>query len=141
MIDSHAHLWDARHTPQPWMTSEHAVIARPFGPADLKPHLDENGIESVIVVQGACLDSDTDYLFAEAERHPWIAAVTAWLCLDRPDRASRRLDELATRPKFRAVRHLIHHEPEHWLVRGDVAESLAGGVGERLPEREVSTAG
>jgi L-fuconolactonase len=124
-VDSHVHFWDRRHTPQPWMTRQHASIARPFGPQDLRPLLRRNGIDAAIVVQGACLDSDTDYLFAEAERHDWIAAVTAWLPLDQPGRAGQRLDQLAVRPKFRAVRHLIHHEPDHWLVRGDVMESLA----------------
>jgi L-fuconolactonase len=124
-VDSHVHLWDVRHTPQPWMTQEHAAIARPFSPGDLKPLMDREGIGAAIVVQGACLDSDTDYLFAAADRHDWIAAVTAWLCLDRPGRARERLDELATRRKFRAVRHLVHNEPDpHWLTRGDVAESL-----------------
>ncbi|MFY9929387.1 MAG: amidohydrolase family protein [Streptosporangiaceae bacterium] len=124
-VDSHVHLWDLRHTPQPWMTQEHAAIARPFGPGDLKPLMDQEGIDAAVVVQGACLDSDTDYLFAEADRHDWIAAVTAWLCLDQPGRARERLDELATRPKFRAVRHLVHNEPDaHWLTRGDVTESL-----------------
>ena len=124
-VDSHVHLWDVRHTPQPWMTQEHAAIARPFGPGDLKPLLEQEGIDAVVVVQGACLDSDTDYLFAEADRHDWIAAVTAWLCLDRPERARERLDELAARPKFRAVRHLVHNEPDaHWLTRGEVTESL-----------------
>jgi L-fuconolactonase len=124
-VDSHVHLWDAQHTPQPWMTSEHAAIARPFGPADLRPLLAREGIDAVIVVQGACLDSDTDSLFALADRHDWIAAVTAWLCLDQPAWASERLDELASRPKFRAVRHLIHHEPDHWLVGAAVIETLA----------------
>jgi L-fuconolactonase len=124
-VDSHVHFWDNRHTPQPWMTHQHASIARPFGPQDLRPLLRRNGIDAVILVQGACLDSDTDYLLAEAERHDWIAAVTAWLPLDQPGRASQRLDEISARPKFRAVRHLIHHEPEHWLTRGDVMESLA----------------
>jgi L-fuconolactonase len=106
------------------MSAEHAAIARPFGPGDLRPLTEAACVDAVIVVQGACLDSDTDYLFAEADRHDWIAAVTAWLCLDQPDRASRRLDELAGRPKFRAVRHLIHHEPAHWLTRSEVADSL-----------------
>ena len=67
-VDSHVHLWDMRHTPQPWMSDEHASIARPFGPADIEPLLERNGIDSVIVVQGACLDSDTDYLLDEAAR-------------------------------------------------------------------------
>jgi L-fuconolactonase len=125
-VDAHVHLWDARHTPQPWMTSEHAAIARPFCPGDLQPLLERNGIDAVVVVQGACLDSDTDYLLAESERHDWIAAVTAWVALDDPDRVSSRLDELETYAKFRAVRHLIHSEADpHWILRPSVLESLA----------------
>jgi L-fucono-1,5-lactonase len=126
IVDAHVHLWDPEHTPQPWMTSEHAAIARPFGPSDLQPLLDRNGIDAVVLVQGACIDSDTDYLLAEASRHDWIAAVTAWVALDHPERARARLDELATHPHVRAVRHLIHNEDDpHWILRAEVLESLA----------------
>jgi L-fuconolactonase len=118
-------MWDPRHTPQPWMTAEHAAIARPFGPADIVPLLERNSIDSVILVQGACLDSDTDYLFDEAARHDWIGAVTAWVCLEDPDRAAQRLDQLHTRSKLRGVRHLVHNEPDHWIVRPRVLESIA----------------
>jgi L-fucono-1,5-lactonase len=115
------------------MTSEHAAIARPFGPADLEPVLARNDIDAVVVVQGACLDSDTDYLLAEAERHDWIAAVTAWLPLDNPDRTRTRLDELETHSSFRAVRHLIHNEADpHWILQPPVQDSLA-----LLEERRV----
>lgn len=124
-VDSHIHLWDLRHTPQPWMTDEHTAIARPFGPADIAPLLKRNGIDSVIVVQGACLDSDTDYLLEEAARTEWIGALTAWVNLEDADRAARRLDELQRSPKLRAVRHLSHNEPDHWLLRAPVLESLA----------------
>ena len=126
IVDAHVHLWDAQHTPQPWMRPEHASIARPFGPADLRPLLERNGVDAVVLVQGACLDSDTDYLLAEAERHDWIAAVTAWIELSRPDRAAARLVELERRGGVRAVRHLIHEEPDpHWIVRPPVLESLS----------------
>jgi L-fuconolactonase len=131
-IDSHIHLWDAEHIPQPWMTEEHAALARPFAPADITPLLERNKIDAVIVVQGACLDTDSDYLFAEAERCDWIAAVTAWVCLDQPARAAERLDLLQTRPKFRGVRHLTHNEPDHWLVRKPVLECVA-----MLEERDL----
>jgi L-fuconolactonase len=124
-VDSHVHLWDAEHTPQPWMTAEHATIARPFGPEDLAPLLRRNEVDAAIVVQGACLDSDTDYLFAEADRCDWIAAVTAWVRLDRPAEAAARLDVLGERPKLRAVRHLSHNEPDHWILREPVLESIA----------------
>jgi L-fuconolactonase len=126
IVDAHVHLWDRQHTPQPWMTAEHAAIARPFGPADLCPLLERNGIDAVVLVQGACLDSDTDSLLAEAARHNWIAAVTAWLALDQPERAAARLDELVAHSTFRAVRHLVHDEDDpHWILRSPVLESLA----------------
>lgn len=131
-IDSHIHLWDAAHTPQPWMTDEHAAIARPFAPADIAPLLERNNVDAAIVVQGACLDTDSDYLFAEADRCEWIAAVTAWLSLDQPERAADRLDVLQARPKFRGVRHLTHNEPDHWIVRAPVIECVA-----MLDERDL----
>ena len=125
IVDAHVHLWDRQHTPQPWMTSEHDAIARPYGPADLSPLLERNGIDAVVLVQGACLDSDTDYLLAQASHHDWIAAVTAWLALDDPGRASARLDALAQHPAFSAVRHLIHNEDDpRWILRPDVQKSL-----------------
>jgi L-fuconolactonase len=108
------------------MTPEVAEIARPFGPADLRPLLERNRVDAVVVVQGASLDSDTDYILAEAHRQPWIAAVTAWLRLDEPERARTRLDELRSHPKFRAVRHLVHMEDDpHWIVSERVLESIA----------------
>jgi len=125
IVDSHVHLWDEAHTPQPWMTAETGPIARPFGPDDLKPLLDRNGVDAVVLVQGACLDSDTDYLCVEAARQPWIAAVTVWLQLDDPPQARERLAKLERRAKVRAVRHLIHDEADpHWIVRAPVLESL-----------------
>jgi L-fuconolactonase len=126
IVDAHVHLWDAAHTPQSWMTPEVAEIARPFGPSDLRPLLDRNRVDSVILVQGANLDSDTDYLLVEARRQPWIAAVTAWLRLDEPEQARTRLEELRAHPKFRAVRHLVHMEDDpHWVVSERVLESIA----------------
>ena len=67
-VDSHVHFWDPAHTPQPWMTEEHVAINRPFGPADIEPLVERNGVDAVILVQGACLDSDTDDLFAAPRR-------------------------------------------------------------------------
>ena len=88
--------------------------------------LERNRIDSVVLVQGACLDSDTDYLLAEAQRQPWIAAVTAWLPFDDPARAQLRLEELLAHPKFRAARHLVQLEADvHWLASGPVLASIS----------------
>jgi L-fuconolactonase len=69
---------------------------------------------------------DADYILAEAQRQPWIAAVTAWLRLDAPEQARTRLEELRAHPKFRAVRHLVHMEDDpHWVVSERVLDSIA----------------
>ena len=47
-VDSHVHLWDQQHTPQPWMTAEHAAL----GPGDIEPLLQRNDIDSVILIWG-----------------------------------------------------------------------------------------
>jgi predicted TIM-barrel fold metal-dependent hydrolase len=110
-VDSHVHLWDARHTPPPWMTTEHEAINRPFGPEDIVPLPARNAIDRLIVVQGACPDSDTDHLFEQAARSEWIGAMIAWVCLDDRHRAAASLDGLSVRPRFWGGCHLTHTEP------------------------------
>src|SRR6478672_8708998 len=110
----------------PWMRPAHAEIARTFEPADLRPLLDECGIDSTILVQAACTDADTDAMFEQADAHAWIGAVTTWVDLTSHDGARARLDGLAQRPKFRGIRHLIHEEADpHWILRENVLESIA----------------
>ena len=82
------------------MTEAHDVIARTFEPRDLEPLLEEAGVDTTILVQVACSDDDTDYLFERAAAAPWIGGVVAWV--DSPNRPSRsRLEELAGRPALR----------------------------------------
>ena len=125
IVDAHVHLWDLQRSPQSWITDEHAAIARPFGPTELACLLARHGIDAVVLVQAACLDADTDYLCEVAAANPWIGAITAWIPLDQPPLAARRLDDLHGHPQLRAVRHVVHQEPDHWLVRPKVLESLA----------------
>jgi L-fuconolactonase len=125
IVDAHHHFWNPALIPQAWMTDEHAVINRPFEPADLAPLLEENGISATVLVQSAAADEDTDYLFELVEQAPFVGAVTAWCRLDNTGAARRRLDELSAQPKLRAIRHLIHQEEDpHWLLRDDVQPAL-----------------
>jgi len=126
IVDTHQHFWNLEREPMPWMRPAHAAIARTFEPADLRPLLDACGIDSTILVQAACTDTDTDTMFQQADANTWIGAVTAWVDLTNPHRARARLDRLARRPKFRGIRHLIHEEDDpHWILRENVLESIA----------------
>jgi L-fuconolactonase len=125
IIDSHHHFWNPALIPQPWMTEEHRVIDRSFEPRDLEPLLAECGITATVLVQSAASDVDTDYMFGLVDEAEWVGAVTAWCRLDDVGVARRRLDGLGGRAKFRAVRHLIHQEPDpHWLLRDEVQPAL-----------------
>ena len=126
IVDTHQHFWNLEREPMPWMRPAHAAIARTFEPPDLRPLLDACGIDSTILVQAACTDTDTDTMFQQADANTWIGAVTAWVDLTNPHRARARLDRLARRPKFRGIRHLIHEEDDaHWILRENVLESIA----------------
>jgi L-fuconolactonase len=126
IVDAHVHLWDVKVNPQPWITDELSTLARTLGPDELQPLLAAAGVESVVAVQGACLDLDTDYLFSVAARHECIGAVTAWVDLLDRHAAEARLEQLAATGKLRGVRHLVNIEDdEHWLVRAPVLDSLA----------------
>src|SRR4051794_3313473 len=125
VVDGHQHFWNLERNPLPWLRPEHAAIARTFEPAELEPLLRDEGIDCTILVQSACLDDDTDFMFEHAARYDWIAAVVAWVDLQSAARARGRLDELGAQPKLRGIRHLIHDEDDpHWILRPAVLESL-----------------
>ena len=133
IVDAHHHFWNTTRNPLPWMTPDHGAIDGIFEPALLAPSLAAHRIDRTVLVQGASLDSDTDYLFELADDITWVGAVTAWLPLAEPSRCRRRLAELVHHSKFRAVRHLIHDEPDpHWIMKPEVLESLALVVESRL---------
>ena len=126
IIDAHQHFWNLEREPMPWMTAEHAVIRRSFGPAELAPLLAATGVAQTVLVQAACSDTDTDSMFGHAARHDWIGGVIAWIDLRSAERTRERLGELAEHPKLRGFRHLIHDERDpHWILRDDVLESLS----------------
>jgi L-fuconolactonase len=126
LVDTHQHFWNPGRSPQPWMTAEHAVIARTFEPPDLEPLLVECGVGRTVLVQSAASDEDTDYMFEVAEGVAWVGAIVGWCRLDDPAAARRRLDELQAHPKLRGIRHLIHQESDpHWILKPAVADGLA----------------
>jgi L-fuconolactonase len=126
IVDAHQHFWNLEREALPWMTDDHAVIRRTFEPVDLEPLLARAGVSRTVLVQAACTDSESDYLFELASRHPWVGGVVAWVDLRSPGRARERLDELSEQPALRGVRHLIHDEPDpHWILRDDVLEGIA----------------
>jgi L-fuconolactonase len=126
IIDAHHHLWDPARAPYPWLTPDLGPINRAMQFDELAPLLAAAGIDRTVVVQSSENDADTDYMLEVAGAEPAIGAVVAWLPLDRPADAARRLAEIEGHPAFRGVRCSINFEPDvEWLLRPDVGEGLA----------------
>ena len=47
-VDSHQHFWSMQRTDYQWKTPENVQLHRDFLPGDLRPHLEDGGIEYII---------------------------------------------------------------------------------------------
>ena len=51
-IDAHQHFWHPARGDYGWLRAD-LPICRPYGPADLAPHLRNCGIDGTVLVQAA----------------------------------------------------------------------------------------
>ncbi|GGI29884.1 amidohydrolase family protein [Bradyrhizobium guangdongense] len=129
IIDAHQHFWDPAHACYPWMNGpELAPIRRPFGPADLAPLLEANGIDASIVVQCRSSVAETEEFLAVAHATPSVIGVVGWADLTDA-KLGDTLDRLRALPggaKLVGIRHQVHDEADpDWLLRADVQRGLA----------------
>jgi L-fuconolactonase len=130
VVDAHQHVWDPARAAYDWLAREDPSIQRPIGFDEALPALRRAGVDATVLVQAADNDEDTELMLDTAAAHPEVAAIVAYVPLDRPDRAAERLAELRRDPLVVGVRNLIHDIPDpDWLLRPEVDEGL--GVLER----------
>jgi L-fuconolactonase len=127
-IDGHQHFWDPARADYPWMAAEElAPIRRAFGPADLAPLLNENGIDASILVQCRSSVEETEEFLRIAAATPFVIGVVGWADLS-DDALGATLDRLRGLPggkKLVGIRHQVHDEPDpDWLLREDVQRGL-----------------
>jgi L-fuconolactonase len=130
VIDAHQHVWDLARAPYPWLGPQLGEINRTFTFEELRPHLQRAGVGSTVLVQAADNAEDTALMLDVAAHHPEVAAVVAYVPLERPEEAASALATLRRSPYVVGVRNLIHDIPDpDWILRPDVDEGL--GVLER----------
>ncbi|MCA1478799.1 amidohydrolase family protein [Bradyrhizobium sp. NBAIM08] len=128
IVDAHQHFWDPARADYPWMEADElAPIRRAFGPADLAPLLQANGIEASIVVQCRSALEETEEFLRIADATPSVIGVVGWA--DLTDAAlGETLDRLRALPgcdKLVGIRHQVHDELDaDWLLREDVQRGL-----------------
>jgi L-fuconolactonase len=132
VIDSHHHFWDPATADYPWMTGDYEALKRPFGPSDLAPILESNGVTATVVVQARQELRETHSLLATASETSWIAGVVGWVDLVDVGVSETIAELLDGRngSKLVGFRHLVHDEADpEWLLRDEVVRGL-GAVAE-----------
>ena len=126
-MDAHHHFWDPAKASYPWMTEALAPIRRRFGPEDLRPLLELNGVDRTILVQTRSSLDETREFLATAAEYEFIAGVVGWVDLTAD--VPKQLASLRSGPggtKLVGIRHQVHDEADpEWLGKKDVRRGIA----------------
>jgi predicted TIM-barrel fold metal-dependent hydrolase len=122
-IDAHQHYWNPARGDYDWMPKDNATLARPYGPADLKPELERHGIGHTVLIQAAATVAETEYMLGIADATPSVAAVVGWIDFEKPGDLAHT--EKAVQPS--EVRGRPADDPGHSRRRLDAARRRAMG--------------
>jgi L-fuconolactonase len=125
-VDAHHHVWDLSVRDQEW-TRDLPALHQSFSLEDLRPLLDQNGIDATIVVQTLNVREETPELLVLAQQNDVVAGVVGWVELSDEGVA----DEIAqlrasTGGEFLVgLRHVAQDESDdEWTCRPDVLMGL-----------------
>lgn len=119
-IDAHQHFWHPGRGDYGWMPKDDPILSRPYGPAELWPHLQAAGVEATVLVQAAPSIAETEYMLGIADATPWVRGVVGWIDFENPGDLAE-LQRLSGHPKFKGVRPMIQDLPDDaWMLREDV---------------------
>lgn len=105
-LDSHHHFWDYSPEEYGWIGEGMEILKSEYRPEELKPLIDEAGIDGVISVQARTELKENDALLEFAESNEWIRGVVGWVDLTRED-VAESLGKYASREKFVGVREVL----------------------------------
>jgi L-fuconolactonase len=124
-IDSHQHFWNYHPVKDAWITDDMKVIQRNFLPEDLKPILEENGINGCVAVQADQSEDETLFLMELAENNDFIKGVVGWIDFRANDLESR-LGYFSKFKKLKGFRHIVQAETEvDFVLRADFCNGIA----------------
>ncbi|MFC7338470.1 amidohydrolase family protein [Haloferula chungangensis] len=123
MIDSHHHLWAYSKEEYGWIPD-----GSPLAEDQLLPELESvtlaAGVKGTVAVQARQLVEESDFLLDLAAQSDLIRGVVGWVPLIDED-VDEDLARLATKPKFKGVRHVLQDETDEYFLRDDFHRGLA----------------
>ena len=123
-IDAHQHFWQFDPVRDAWIADNMQVIRRDFMPENLKPLLDDNGIDGCVAVQADQSIKETEFLLDLAASHDFIKGVVGWLDILADD-LSERLADYANNPFFKGIRHIAQGEADDFLQQAAVIDGIS----------------
>lgn len=119
LIDAHHHLWRYNDRDYVWMSDAMTSLRRDYLIPDIESMMAGAGVEGTVVVQARQSLEETDWLLDLASRHFFLLGVVGWVPLIDAG-VAESLDRFAANRKFRAVRHVLHDEPDDfYMLRED----------------------
>ncbi len=127
-VDAHVHVWGRAELERyEWMGPEMNAIRRPFGPEDLRGHLEHHGFERAVLVQTHSSVDETRTYLELAEATAFIGGVVGWVDLTDPGvgESVAALRDGSGGRYLVGIRHQVHDELDpDWLDREDVRRGL-----------------
>lgn len=118
-IDAHHHFWKYNPAEYGWISDAMSVLRRDFLPTDLKSEISKFQIDGVVSVQARQSLVETEWLLDLANQNDFIRGIVGWVPLVSSTVRSD-LERFASRPKLKAVRHVLQDEPDDdYMLRDD----------------------
>ncbi|TFV94302.1 amidohydrolase [Algoriphagus kandeliae] len=122
-IDAHQHFWKYHPQRHEWIDESMKSIRRDFLPKDLKPILDQTGIDGCVAVQAEESLQETNFLLDLAEENDWIQAVVGWVDIGSPD-LNKTLDHYNHFSKLKGFREILQAKDPRYMLRDEFIQGL-----------------
>ncbi len=132
IVDAHQHFWRVARGDYGWLTPALAPLYRDFMPDDLKPLLDQNGVDGTFLVQAAPTVGETEFLLDIARDTPFVLGVIGWV--DLADKgAVADIVRLAAHPKLVGLRPMIQDiADDDWMLRDALRPAITEMIAQDL---------
>ena len=124
IIDSHQHFWNYHPIKDKWIVSSMKILKRDYLPKDLKPNLDENGIDGCIAIQADQSESENEFLLNLAKKNSFIKGVVGWIDLT-DEKIEQKLAYYKTKSLFKGIRNIVQAENDDYLLRADIQKGIS----------------
>lgn len=100
-------------------------LQRDFLIPDLEEVMRMSGVEGTVAVQARQTMHETEWLLELAACHPFLLGVVGWVPLADPN-VAHNLDRFVRNTKLKAVRHVLHDEPDDfYMLRDDFSHGVS----------------